>query len=150
LDFFEIAETNGYRRELDLDTAIATSSFEARGLQHRREVLVSPVDQCVAVRLSDDKPGRISPRIGLATAQPSAQVQSDGDAGLLMRGHNETAFGIEGRLRFAARLRVLAQGGTLLRRGDRIELRDADEALLLLTAATSYRRYDDVSGDPET
>ncbi|WP_298577278.1 glycoside hydrolase family 95 protein [uncultured Luteimonas sp.] len=150
LDFFEIAETNGYRRELDLDTAIATSSFEARGLQHRREVLVSPVDQCVAVRLSGDKPGRISLRIGLASDQPSAQVQSDGDAGLLMRGHNETAFGIEGRLRFAARLRVLAQGGTLLRRGDRIELRDADEALLLLTAATSYRRYDDVSGDPET
>ena len=149
LDFFEIAETNGYRRELDLDTALASSTFEARGLQHRREVLVSPVDQCLAVRLSGDKPGRISLRIGLASDQPTAQVEPDGDAGLLMRGRNEAAFGIDARLRFAARLRVLPQGGTLRRQGGRIEVRDADEVLLMLTAATSFRRYDDVSGDPE-
>ncbi|MGY1410878.1 glycoside hydrolase family 95 protein [Luteimonas sp. A611] len=149
LDFFEISETNGYRRELDLDTALASSTFEARGLQHRREVLVSPVDQCVAVRLSGDKPGRLSLRIGLASDQPSAQVESDGDASLLMRGRNEAAFGVEGRLRFAARLRVLPLGGTLRRQGDRIEVRDADEVLLLLTAATSFRRHDDVSGDPD-
>ena len=149
LDFFEIAETSGYRRELDLDTAIATSSFEARGLQHRREVLVSPVDQCVAVRLSGDKPGRISLRIGMASDQPSATVEADGERGLLLRGRNEAAHGIDGRLRFAARLQVLARGGAMARRGERIEVRDADEVLVLLTAATSFRRYDDVSGDPE-
>ena len=149
LDFFEIAETNGYRRELDLDTAVASSTFEARGLQHRREVFVSPVDQCVAVRLSGDRPGRISLRIGLASDQPSARVESVGDAGLLMRGRNEAAFGIEGRLRFAARLRVLPLRGTLRRQGDRIEVRDADEVLLLLTAATSFRHREDVSADPE-
>lgn len=149
LDFFEIAEINGYRRELDLDTAVATSSFEARGLRHHREVLVSPADQCVAVRLSGDKPGRISLRIGLASDQPSATVEADGRHGLVLRGRNEAAHGIEGRLRFAVRLQVSAQGGTLARRGERIEVREADEVVLLLTAATSFRRYDDVSGDPE-
>lgn len=149
LDFFEIAETNGYRRELDLDRALASSTFEARGLQHRREVFVSPVDQCLAMRLSGDKPGRISLRIGLASDQPSAQVDADGDAGLLLRGRNEAAFGVDGQLRFAARLQVLPVGGTLRRRDGRIEVRDADEVVLLLTAATSFRRYDDVSGDPE-
>lgn len=148
LDFFEIAEINGYRRELDLDAALATSTFEARGLQHRREVFVSPVDQCIAMRLSGDKPGRISLRIGLASDQPSATVDADGDAGLLLHGRNEAAFGVAGKLRFALRLRVLPQGGTLHRRGERIEVRDADEVLLLLTTATSFRRFDDVSGDP--
>jgi alpha-L-fucosidase 2 len=112
-------------------------------------VLVSPIDQCLAVRLSGDKPGRISLRIGLASDQPTAQVEPDGDAGLLMRGRNEAAFGIESRVRFSARLRVLPQGGTLRRQGGRIEVRDADEVLLLLAAATSFRRYNDVSGDPE-
>ncbi|MCR6663717.1 MAG: glycoside hydrolase family 95 protein [Luteimonas sp.] len=149
LDFFEIAETNGYRRELDLDAALATSTFEARGLQHRREVFVSAVDQCIAVRLSGDKPGRISLRIGLASDQPSATIADDGDAGLLLHGRNEAAFGIEGKLRFALRLRVLPVGGRLRHDGDRIEVRDADEVVLLLTAATSYRRFDDVSGDPQ-
>ncbi|WP_425478661.1 glycoside hydrolase family 95 protein [Luteimonas marina] len=149
LDFFEIAETNGYRRELDLDAALATSTFEARGLQHRREVFVSPVDQCVAMRLSGDQPGRISLRIALDSDQPSKAIGADGEAGLLLRGRNEAAFGVEGKLRFALRLRVLPTGGTLRHHGDRIEVRDADEVLLLLTAATSYRRHDDVSGDPE-
>jgi len=150
LDCFEIAETNGYRRELDLDRALATSTFEARGLQHRREAFVSPVDQCVAVRLSGDKPGRISLRVSLDSDQPGAGFAADGEAGLLLHGNNEAAFGIGGRLRFAARLRVLPAGGTLRHRGDRIEVRDADEVLLLLVAATSFKRFDDVSGDPET
>ena len=150
LDFFEVSETNGYRRELDLDTAVAVSTFEARGLQHRREVLVSPVDQVIAVRLSGDRAKRISLRIGLDSDQPDATVSADGDAGLLLHGRNQAAFGIDGKLRFALRLRVLARGGSVRRHGDRIELRDADEVVLLLTAATSYRRFDDVSGDPES
>ena len=150
LDFFEVSETNGYRRELDLDTAVAVSTFEARGLQHRREVLVSPADQVIAVRLSGDRAKRISLRIGLDSDQPDATVSADGDAGLLLHGRNQAAFGIDGKLRFALRLRVLARGGSVRRHGDRIELRDADEVVLLLTAATSYRRFDDVSGDPES
>ena len=150
LDFFEVSETNGYRRELDLDTAVAVSTFEARGLQHRREVLVSPADQVIAVRLSGDRAKRISLRIGLDSDQPDATVSADGDGGLLLHGRNQAAFGIDGKLRFALRLRVLARGGSVRRHGDRIELRDADEVVLLLTAATSYRRFDDVSGDPES
>lgn len=150
LDFFEVSETNGYKRELDLDNAMATSTFEARGLQHRREVLVSPVDQVVAVRLSGDKAKRIALRIGLDSDQPHASVVVDGESGLLLHGRNRAAFGIEGKLRFALRLKVLPAGGTLRHLGDRIEVRDADEVVLLLTAATSYRRFDDVSGDPES
>lgn len=148
LDFFEISETSGYRRELDLDTAVAMSSFEARGLQHRRDVFVSPVDQVVAVRLSGDKPGRISLRIGLDSDQPDAAVVADGEAGLLLHGRNAAAFGIDGKLRYALRLRVLPQGGMLRQTNGRIEVRDADAVVLLLSAATSYRRHDDVSGDP--
>ena len=149
LDFFEVSETNGYRRELDLDTALAVSTFEARGLQHRREVFVSPVDQVIAVRLSGDKAGRISLRVGLDSDQPDATIAADGDAGLLLHGRNRAAFGIDGKLRFALRLRVLATGGRLRQHGDRIEVRDADEVVLLLTAATSYKRFDDISGDPQ-
>jgi len=148
LDFFEISETNGYRRELDLETAVATSTFEARGLQHRREVFVSPVDQVIAVRLSGDKARRISLRIGLDSDQADATLIADGDAGLLLHGRNRAAFGIDGKLNFALRLRVLASGGRLRQNGDRIEVRNADEVVLLLTAATNYKRFDDVSGDP--
>src|SRR5690606_19718923 len=39
--------------------------------------------------------------------------------------------------------------GQLRRRGDRIEVEGADEVVLLLTAATSFRGPDDIGGDPE-
>uniref|UniRef100_UPI003557BE6C glycosyl hydrolase family 95 catalytic domain-containing protein n=1 Tax=Pseudoxanthomonas sp. 10H TaxID=3242729 RepID=UPI003557BE6C len=149
LDFLEVSDVNGYRRELDLDRALATSTFEARGLQHTREVFVSPVDQCVAVRLSGDKARRIGLRIGLASDHVDTSVSAVGDDGLLLVGRNGDAFGIDGRLRFAMRLRVLPTGGTLRRIGDRIEVAKADEVVLLLTGATSFRRFDDVGGDPE-
>jgi len=149
LDFLEIAETNGYRRELDLSRARVSSRFEARGLQHRREAIISPVDQVFALRLSGDQPGRINLRIALQTDQEFAELFPDGDNGLRLSGRNSAAFGVDGALRFALRLRVLPIGGRLQRRGERLEVRDADEVLLLVAAATSFRRFDDVSGDPE-
>ncbi|WP_374013502.1 glycoside hydrolase N-terminal domain-containing protein [Pseudoxanthomonas koreensis] len=150
LDFLEISDLNGYRRELDLDRALATSTFEAGWkLQHTRQAFVSAADPCLAVRLATSQPGRVRVRIGLGSDHARSEVAFDGEHGLLLRGRNGEAFGIPGGLRFAARLRVLASGGTLRRRGDRIEVDAADEVLLLLTAATSFRHYDDIGGDPE-
>ena len=149
LDFVEVSDIGDYRRELDLDSAVAVTSFHSRGVRHRREAFVSPVDQCIAVRLSGDEPGRLRVRIGLDSDHRIMEVVPDGDDGLLLRGRNGAAHGIEGGLGFALRLRALPKGGRMQRQGDRIEIVDADEVVLLLTAATSYRRYDDVGGDPE-
>lgn len=150
LDFLEISDLNGYRRELDLDRALATSSFESGWkLQHRREAFVSAADQCLAVRLSTSEPGRVRVRIGLGSDHAQAAVGADGEHGLLLRGRNGDAFGIAGGLEFAARLRVLARGGRQRRLGERIEVDGADEVVLLLTAATGFRRHDDIGGDPE-
>ena len=41
------------------------------------------------------------------------------------------------------------KGGTIEAANAAIKVSGADEAVLLIAAATSYRRYDDVSGDPE-
>jgi alpha-L-fucosidase 2 len=49
-----------YRHELDLDAAIATTSYEAGGVVFRREAFVSPVDQVFVVRLTASAPGRVS------------------------------------------------------------------------------------------
>lgn len=149
LDFLEISDVNDYRRELDLERALASSRFEARGLRHLREAFVSPVDQCIAVRLSTDRSGGVGVRIGLGSDHDDTTVAADGEDGLLLRGRNGDAFGIEGRLRFALRLRVLATGGRVRRMGERIEVAGADEVRLLLTAATGFRRFDDIGGDPE-
>ena len=59
-----------YRHVLDLDTAIATTTYTQGGARFTREVFVSPVDQVIVVRLTSDRPGgtsRLIPfRIGRA------------------------------------------------------------------------------------
>lgn len=147
LDFRDIPDISDYRRELDLDTAITRTEFKTWKTAHTREAFVSPVDQCIVMRLSTDRPGGINLRVSLDSDQQSEVTAEDGT--LLLRGRNATRHGIEGKLKFATRVSAVPRGGSLQVRGERIEIEGADEVVLLITAATSYRRYNDVSGDPE-
>lgn len=147
LDFDRADHIDGYRRSLDLDTAVATTQFRSGGAWHRREVFVSEPDRCIVVRLSADLPGRISLRLGVDSPQ-AGDVQVD-EAGLLFQGRNAGFAGIEGKLRFALRVQPRLRGGTLRVARDRLHVEGADELVLVLTAATSFRRFDDVSGDPQ-
>lgn len=139
--------TTDFRRELDLDTAIASVSYVCDGIRFTREFFASPVDQVIVVRLSADRPGQITFHAGFSTPQQAA-VETESADTLVMTGQNGEAFGIQGVLKFQARLRVLAQGGSTTAENGEIIVREADSALLLIAAATSYRSFKDVSGNP--
>ena len=57
--------------------------------------------------------------------------------------------GIKGALKFQVRARVLADGGTVSATSDSVAVTNANSATILIAAATSYKNYQDVSGDPE-
>ena len=80
-----------------------------------------------------------------------AAVRSDGDDTLVMAGRNIAASGIAAALRFETRLCVVLVGdrGNVTASSGQLHVDGADEALILLAAATSYRKYDDVGGDPD-
>jgi len=137
-----------YRRELNLDTAIASVSYIAGGAKYSRELFSSPVDQVIVVRLSADKAGQIRFTATMATPQKAA-VSTEGGDTLVMRGRNGDAQGIAGALKYEARVRLLAQGGKITAGSDSLTVAGADSATLLIAAATSYKNWKDVSGDPE-
>jgi alpha-L-fucosidase 2 len=62
----------------------------------------------------------------------------------------EDCVGIDGKLRFQARCAVIPQGGTVELRDGEVVVTGADSALVLVAIATNFRRFDDVSGDPES
>jgi alpha-L-fucosidase 2 len=159
LDFGTNAPAQNYRRDLDLDSAIATVSYTANGVKFRREIFSSAPDQVIVVRLTADKPGQIYFTAGLSTPQ-KADVKAEvdpfasrrgktNDATLVMTGVNGEMRGIAGALKFQARVRVLPTGGTIFAGADKISISGADSVTLLITAATSYKNYHDVSGQPE-
>ena len=136
-----------YRRELDLNTAIATVTYKDDPVTFTREVFASPVDQVIVVSLTVDQPGQLSFTTTFETSQ-QATVSIEGPRTLVLRGVNGDAFGIKGGLKFEARVQVLARGGESLAQHEKIVVTGADSALLLISAATSYRNYKDTTGNP--
>lgn len=148
LDFPGLAEPVGYVRELDLDGAIATTRFTAGDVAHVREVIGSAPDGVIAMRLSANRRGAISLDLSFASPLKSKPVATVDGRSLVLAGSNDTQQGITAKLKFECRVDVRAKGGRVNGQGDILSIRDADEVVLLIAAATSYRRYDDVSGDP--
>ena len=157
LEFPGHADATDYRRQLDLDTATAGVSYRVGRVSFRREVFASPVDQVIVVRLTADKPGSISLVARIAgvtnTKTPGDErhaAEALGSGELVLRGKTSSLHGIEGRVRYEARVRVLNEGGTLRVSQDGLAVTGADAVTLLLAAATNFRRYDDLGGDPES
>jgi alpha-L-fucosidase 2 len=149
LTFPEQKSVENYRRDLNLDSAIASVTYTAGGVEYKRQVFSSPVDQVIVVRLTADKPGKITFTAGMKSPQKAGVATESPDA-LVLSGVNGTAQGIEGALKFQARARVSASGGQTVLEKDHISVTGADSAMLLIAAATSYKNYKDVSGDPES
>ncbi|ATC34482.1 glycoside hydrolase family 95 protein [Caulobacter vibrioides] len=142
-----IQPVSDYVRALDLDGAVATTQFRIDDTVHRREVFASAPDGVIVVRLSASRARAISVDLSFASPLKSAVVvESDG---LVLSGVNESQQGVPARLRFECRVQVRAKGGRVGGGGDgKLRIEGADEVVLLIAAATSFRRYDDVSGDP--
>jgi len=159
LDFGTNAAPENYRRDLDLDTAIATVSYTANGVHFKREIFASAPDQVIVVRLTADKPGQISFTAGMTTPQKvnvsvelntrEPFVGQTNAATLVMNGVNGEMRGIPGALKFQARVCVLPSRGKITAGTDKIFVEEADSVTLLIAAATSYKNYHDVSGEPE-
>lgn len=149
LEFPGHHQVKDFRRELDLETAIAKVTYSFGGVHFTREVFASPVDQVIVVRLTADHPNHVNFVVSLATPQ-KAYITPDGHDTLVMRGENGEASGVKGALKFQARVRVLARGGKTSSDKERITVTKADSATLLIAVATSYKSYKDTSGDPES
>jgi alpha-L-fucosidase 2 len=147
----------GYRHQLDLDTAVATTRYEQNGIRFTREVFSSPVDQVLVVRLTAGEPGKLSFVCQLQGSRNQAhsnyatdyfRMDGSGPDGLVLRGKSADYMGVEGKLRYEARLRAAAEGGTVKVVDDELVVSGADAVTLILAAATNFVSYKDVSADP--
>ncbi|MFD1198646.1 glycoside hydrolase N-terminal domain-containing protein [Brucella gallinifaecis] len=138
----------GYRRKLDLSTAVAETQYQCQGITFRREVFATAIHNVLVCRLSADRPGALSMSVLLSSPQNGEPVDVV-NATLGYDGHNRRQNGIQGALNFAFRVRVLADGGLIDTGPETVRVLEADSVILLIDAGTNFRRYDDVSGNPQ-
>jgi alpha-L-fucosidase 2 len=139
----DAAAPAAYRRELNLDTAIATTQIGAAGSRCVREVFATAVDDVIVVRLQCDEPGRLRFTARLARER-DATARTEGTDTLVMDGQalpgpikpgGEAATGV----RFQARVTVVSEGGRTTAADGGVRVEDAAAATLFIAAATSVR-----------
>jgi alpha-L-fucosidase 2 len=136
-------ETNtpveNYRRELNLNDAVARLGFIRGGAAFSREMFVSWPDQVMVLHLSADRTQAISFDARLDRPERFAAA-GDGENGLLMAGHLDN--GLRGKgICYVARVRVLARGGQVFVHQNVLSVKKADEVTLLIAAATDYQGF---------
>jgi len=143
LHFSGAENASDYRRELDLDTAIARVSYRVGDVHFRRELFASHPAQAIVVRLTADQAGQIGFTLRLDSPHRSAATKAIASDVLALAGQVE-----EGGLRFEARLRIVTSGGRTIVRDGEVSVQSADAVTLVLVAATSFKTFEDISADP--
>jgi alpha-L-fucosidase 2 len=131
----------GYRRELDLERAIHTVTYESEGVRYRREAFASFPARVMVFRLSADKPGAFTGTVTL-TDMHKGRIGASGNrltssgslAGYQYEGNKPYAWA----LNYEAQVLVLNEGGTVEAVGDSIAFRKANSVTLLLDAGTDF------------
>jgi alpha-L-fucosidase 2 len=146
LEFPSVESASDYRRELDLNTAIAQTSYTANGVRYTRECFVSAVHQLLVLRLTADKPGQISFESAFDSPQKSDLTTPSKDT-LALHGLSSDAHGIKGAVQFQALARAKAEGGQVRTEDGKLSVMGADAVTVLVSIGTSYRSYHDAAGD---
>jgi len=156
IHFSNSGPATSYRHQLDLDTAIATTSYTLDKVRYVREVFATPVDQVIAVKMTADTPGSISFTAQLRGfrntehsnyATDYFQMNGTSPDTLILRGRSADYMGVKSALRYEARARAMVTGGSVTVDDNEIRVSNADSITLLIAAATNFVSYKDVSAD---
>lgn len=158
---FPPGEVQAYYRDLDIAHAVARTRFRVGQVGYEREVFVSAPDQTVVVKLRASAKGMLNFTASLSSLLNHA-ILSENQV-LVMKGeapvHVDPSYlntsdpvkyvDAQGRkgMRFAVKLAARVEGGSVRVADHSIQVSDATEVILILSAATSFNGF---NKDPHT
>ncbi len=150
------AAVTGYQRELNLETAMATTRYKAGDVEFERVAFASAPDQAIVLRLKADHAGALNATIWLDGPLVKS-VKAVGGNRLLLTGKAAKHIAGAGHpgsekpvvmsdvagegMYFASLLEAKVEGGTIAADGDKLQVRGANSCTVVLTAATGYKGY---------
>lgn len=135
-----------YRRELNLENALFTAEYKVNGVRFRREIFASQPDQVIVVRLTADKPGKLTFDATLDSPLQKRVRVSNGNA-LEMSGLSSDHEGIKGQVKSLTQAKIFPRGGIITGENDKIRVVKANEVLILVSMATNFTDYQSLTED---
>lgn len=147
-----------YYRDLNISDAIATTRFTVDGVEYEREIFVSAPQQVIVIRLKASKKGKLDVTLSTKSLLKFKHERMGSDE-MAMIGkapvHADPNYVQEnpepviyddalkcGGMRFELRLKAFSKDGKVSSDSSEVHIQHATEALVLLTAATSFNGFD--------
>ncbi len=144
-----------YYRELDMQTGIVKVTYTDGDVKMTREVFMSYPDHVMVMKVSGNKPGSVSLEAKLKspflekTVTKDNRISINGIWRYLPKTESWLIAKVEGTgLSFQTDIVALPEKGTLQATDSSLIINDANSITFILTAATSFVNYMDISGDP--
>ena len=149
-------EVADYRRELDLDAAVARVRYRVGKAEYTREYFASAPAEVMAVRYTTTDPDGLALTISIdSPLRSTAEASADGVLRLIGKApaHADPNYvqssdpvqysDAEGKgMRFEARVEAIAEGGAVTAESNGLKIRGAKAVTLLIAAKTGYHGYD--------
>ena len=148
-----------YYRSLDLNNAIATTTYTIKNITYNRETFISHPDKAMVVRITASKKGAISFRTSV-TSKLRFTTKAMADNYLVLKG-KAPKFVANRRyetkqieydepngegMNFEVHVKIIAEGGRVKSSNDELSVTNADTVTLYLTEATSFNGFDKSPG----
>ena len=138
---------SNYYRELDIERAIAKTSYSVNGITYQRASLASFTDKVIVMHLTASKKASISFTAFIKTQQPKASVHTKENDELIISGTTMDHESVKGLLKFMGIVKIKTGGGTFSRTDSSLTISNADEATIYISIGTGFNNYRDISGD---
>lgn len=146
IDFQGLEQANDYKRELDIENAIATVSYTVNGTRFKREYFTSFTKNVLVARFTADRPKMISFKASLQS--PLVQKISAVGNDLILSGKGSDHENQKGKIQFNVAARTKVVGGSVRVDTSGMFVENADTAVIFLSIATNFINYKDISADP--
>ena len=146
LNFVGHRNYSNYYRELDLETAVAKTSYSVGDVVYTREVFAALPEHLIAIRLTANKPQQISFNGTFSTTQPNAIVKTVKNE-LTISGRTTDHEGVPGKVKFKGIVRIKPEGGMLSSTDSSLVVKSANAVTIYISFATNFNSYNDISGN---
>jgi alpha-L-fucosidase 2 len=153
------AQPTAYYRDLDISQAIATTSFTINGVKYQREIFINAPDNIMVLRLTSNKKGSLNFDLS-SRSQLRYELSVNGSNELVVSGKaparlDPTYYNLKGRsplvyedasgcngMRYQYRMKAISNDGNIAVDTFGIHVTNATEAIIYISAATSFNGFD--------
>ncbi len=135
IGFAGAVSSDGYRRELDLDTALVSTTYG----DHTREIFASHPHEVIAVHVRSDRPNGLTFQVGIETGVIPGTVSTTADTVTFDGNAFETLHsdGAQG-VRVVIRAHVETSDGVVVSHADSVSVSEASAATVYIAVGTDW------------